>query len=170
MLNCEPAYTDQAAQRHVEGRPTPWEEMELAAVVGANDNLPVAPQPVGLAELRNLPGYIYLGSPYSKYRLGHECAAYEVGVAAARLMARGFPIYCPIVHGHFTSKYGELPQTWEFWKEQCQPMIDGAAALIVLQMDGWLESVGLTYEIAEFQRAGKPIVYMTQKRVMEVAA
>lgn len=112
-------------------------------------------------ELRELPGYLYLGSPYSKFHDGFDAAAHEVSTAASVLMADGFKIYAPIAHGHFVSKHGDLPQTWEFWKEQCQPMIDSAAALIVLQMEGWEESVGLTYEIEEFWRAGKPIAYLS---------
>lgn len=119
-----------------------------------------------LAEIGELPGFIYLGSPYSKYRLGHDTAAYDVSYAAALLMRRGLRIYAPITHGHFISKHAELPQTWEFWKAQCQPMIDAASSLIVLQMHGWEESVGLIYEIAEFECAGKPIVYVDPRELV----
>lgn len=114
-----------------------------------------------LDDIKGATGFLYLGSPYSKFHGGFDAAAFEVSTAAATLMAEGFKIYAPIAHGHFVCKHGELPHTWEFWKEQCQPMIDAAAALIVLQMEGWEDSVGLTYEIAEFERAGKPIVYLS---------
>jgi hypothetical protein len=135
---------DDAARWHVEGALRP-----------ANDNAPT------IDDMGRLPGYLYLGSPYSKYELGHDAAAYVVGRAAGQLMARGLRIYCPIVHGHYIAKTHKLPEDWSFWKDQCQPMIDAAAALIVLQMDGWDESVGLTYEIEEFRRAGKPVAYVT---------
>lgn len=120
---------------------------------------------MSLNALSDLPGYVYLGSPYSKYALGHDVAAYVVGRAAARLMARGVRVYCPIVHGHSVSQYGRLPNTWEFWKDQCQPMIDGAAALVVLMMDGWDASVGLLYEIDCFTAARKPVIYVDPREL-----
>lgn len=129
--------------------------VEVGAVAAANDN----GKPT-IDSLRNLPGFIYLGSPYSKYRLGHDAAAYEVSYAAALLMRSGLVIYAPITHGHTISKHAALPVSWDFWKAQCQPMIDAASALIVLKMNGWQDSVGLVYEIGEFERTGRPIVYV----------
>lgn len=127
-----------------------------------NDNDPLAGKAavVELNALSDLPGFVYLGSPYSLYRTGHNAAAYEVAVATVRLMQRGLRVYSPIAHGHFVSKHGDLPQTWAFWKEQCQPMIDAASSLVVLLMHGWQDSVGLAYEIEAFAAAGKPIVYV----------
>lgn len=118
--------------------------------------------PVGLSSvdrLRNAGGFIYLGSPYSLYP-DHDEAAEIVAAAAAGLMAQGLVVYSPITHGHYVSHQGDLPQTWEFWKAQCQPLIDAAAALAVLKMEGWGQSVGLQYEIGEFRRAGKPVVFL----------
>ena len=145
------------------------------AVEGDNDNVPkvtagasakdtLARFPKIMARLAEGPrpsGFYYLGSPYSLYKDGHDAAASMVARAAAGLMADGLVVYSPIAHGHFVTMHGDLPQDWEFWKEQCQPMIDAAAALIVLRMEGWQESVGLTYEIGEFDRAGKPVHYMS---------
>lgn len=105
-------------------------------------------------------GYVYLGSPYSKYEAGHDAAARVVADAAASLMRRGLVIYSPIAHGHAVAAYG-LPLDWAFWKAQCQPLIDGAAGLIVLTMDGWQDSVGLQYEIEEFVRTGRPILHVS---------
>lgn len=155
---------------HLKERVLPGEDGKPGWLVRewVNDNAPFAgirtrvvdTQSESLAALRDLPGFVYLGSPYSKYALGHDVAAYVVSVSATQLMARGMRVYCPIAHGHFVSKHGKLPKTWEFWKEQCRPMIDAASSLVVLMMDGWQESVGLIYEIGEFERAGKPIVYV----------
>lgn len=136
----------------------------------ANDNLTNALPERMLAGIRDLPGFVYLGSPYSLYRGGHEEAARIVASYAAALMACGMRVYSPIAHGHFATTNGKLPLSWEFWKDQCQPMIDAASSLIVLTMDGWRESVGLTYEIEEFSRAGKPIVYVSPVASMERTA
>lgn len=113
----------------------------------------------GLQALAQLDGYIYLGSPYSKYA-SHDEAASKAAECAAVLMNLGLVIYAPIPHGHTITLAGDLPKDWAFWKRQCDPMIDAAAALVVLTMDGWQESVGLTYEIATFLVAQKPILYV----------
>lgn len=125
----------------------------------ANDNLHVD-------DLRGMPGYVYLGSPYSKYPDGIEQAALVVTRAAAKLMNRGIAIFCPIAHSHAIGTAGELDNlNWVFWQFQDQPLMDKASALIVLMMDGWQESVGLTHEIDCFAKAGKPIVYVRPEDV-----
>lgn len=144
------------------------EAMARRHVEGDNDNPPVAAQaqPAGVIDyanpitrLRAAGGFVYLGSPYSLYP-DHDEAADIVAAAAAGLMAQGLVVYSPIVHGHHVSQQGDLPTSWEFWKAQCQPLIDAASALAVLKMDGWGKSVGLQYEIGEFRRAGKPVVFL----------
>lgn len=120
-----------------------------------------------LAPIRDLPGFVYIGSPYSLYAGGYDKAARVVSTYAAALMASGLRVYSPIAHGHFVSGHGKLPLSWEFWKDQCQPMIDAASSLVVLTMDGWRESVGLTYEIGQFAGAGKPIVYLAPVAAVE---
>lgn len=110
--------------------------------------------------LAKLPGFIYLGSPYAKYHAGLDEAARVVTECAGKLMARGIRIYCPIAHGHAVTRFQELPRTWDYWKDQDQPLINAASALIVLEMCGWWESVGLKYEFESFLLAGKPIIYL----------
>ena len=137
---------------------------------GDNSHMEMTPEerlPQGLALLADQPGYIYLGSPYSKYEAGHDAAARVVADAAARLMQFGMVVYSPIAHGHAITMAGDLPLTWDFWKRQCQPLVDSAAGLIVLTMAGWQESVGLQYEIEEFVRAGKPILHVSPRWLAE---
>lgn len=124
------------------------------------DDTPAYRQQQGLEALAELDGYVYLGSPYAKYPGGLAEAARIVAACAGQLMLRGLNIYCPIAHGHAVSGQAELPREWEFWKKQDQPLIDGAAAIIVLEMKGWYDSVGLNYEVSEFIKAGKPILYL----------
>ena len=130
---------------------------------GDNPHMERTPEerlPGALKLLADQPGYVYLGSPYSKYEAGHDAAARVVADAAAVLMRKGLVVYSPIAHGHAIAAYG-LPLSWGFWKRQCQPLIDGATALVVLTMDGWQESVGLQYEIEEFVRTGRPILHVS---------
>lgn len=112
--------------------------------------------------LKCLPfGITYLASPYSLYKHGFHMAARHASRAAAALMNKGLVVYAPISHGHAIACDNDLPTTWEFWKGQCQPSIDAASACVVLKLDGWEESVGVEYEIEEFERQGKPVVYVT---------
>lgn len=132
-------------------------EQREAALAYRGEDGPIGLLPI--TRLRNAGGFIYLGSPYSLYP-DHDEAAEIVAAAAAGLMAHGIVVYSPIVHGHYVSQQGDLPTSWEFWKAQCQPLIDAASALAVLKMEGWGQSVGLQYEIGEFRRAGKPVVFL----------
>lgn len=131
---------------------------------GDNPHMEKTPEerlPGALKLLADQPGYVYLGSPYAKYHAGMDEAARVVTVCAGKLMATGMRIYCPIAHGHAVTRYQDLPRSWDYWKDQDQPLIDAAVGLIVLTMDGWQESVGLQYEIEEFVRAGKPILHVS---------
>lgn len=135
---------------------------------GDNPHMEMTPEerlPSGLALLADQPGYIYLGSPYSKYEAGHDAAARVAADAASRLMCL-MVVYSPIAHGHAAAAHG-LPLTWDFWKRQCQPLVDSASGLIVLTMAGWQESVGLQYEIEEFVRMNKPILHVSPRWLME---
>lgn len=174
-----PAFTDADWARHAEAtafeaapvaeQPSRPPSTDSGQFHGDNPHMEMTPEerlPSGLALLAERPGYIYLGSPYSKYEAGHDAAARVVADSAARLMGSGMVIYSPIAHGHACAAHG-LPLTWDFWKRQCQPLIDAAAGLIVLTMAGWHESVGLQYEIEEFVRAGKPILHVSPRWLME---
>ena len=109
-------------------------------------------------------GFVYMGSPYSLYRDGYDEAARLASLAAAALMFKGLVVYAPIPHGHAVAMHG-VPATWDFWHRPCAPFIEAASALVVLKLEGWRDSVGLTYEIARFHEAGKPIVYVTMEEL-----
>lgn len=124
----------------------------------------------GVSALAELAGYVYLGSPYSKYASGHDRAALIVSQCAAKLMNKGLVIFSPIAHGHSITICGDLPLDWDFWKRQCDPMIDGAAALVVLMMEGWWDSVGLEYEINRAIERSIPILYIEPAQLDVVEA
>jgi len=119
-----------------------------------------------LESITELPGYVYLGSPYSKFPAGLDEACRQVQLAAANLMLAGVRIFCPIAHSHGIGKVGHLDnKDWTFWRAQDHPLMVGASAMIVLKMEGWRESVGLNDEIDTFTLAGKPILYLDPKEV-----
>lgn len=120
-------------------------------------------QPISelLAELRALPGYVYLASPYSKFPSGIEEAFQEVCKATAFLIRNGVRVFCPIAHTHPVAMYGGIdPLSHDIWIPADAPLMDGASALVVCMMESWETSYGIKVEIEAFQKAGKPIFYL----------
>lgn len=112
-----------------------------------------------LEDLKGLPGTSYLASPYSRYHGGLDEACRLVSVAAGVLMRRGHRIFSPIAHSHAISvAAGINPLDWDFWRHQDEDHMKQANGLIILQLDGWRESVGVTDEIAAFEWMGKPVI------------
>lgn len=102
----------------------------------------------------------YVGTPYSKYPAGLEAAFTMACRETARLAEQGIPVYSPIAHSHPISKFVSVsPTDHDFWVTFDKPMVDAAGGLIVVTAEGWQESRGLTHEILEFQKVGKPVVY-----------
>jgi len=103
----------------------------------------------------------YLGSPYSKYKDGLEAAFRIVAENAALLIKNRINVHCPICHTHPIAEYGKLDhRNHDLWLPADQPFIDHAKGLIILKMDGWDESVGLNFEIDEFHKSGRPVIFM----------
>ncbi|CAH1658132.1 conserved hypothetical protein [Hyphomicrobiales bacterium] len=115
-----------------------------------------------LDDLRDLPGFVYLGQPFTMYQHGHRAAAYDGARAAAKLVERGFRVFAPIPHSHRIAEVGNLSQTdHALWEYQDKPFVDAASSLIVLMLPGWDQSRGLAHEIDEFEKARKPVVYVS---------
>jgi len=113
-----------------------------------------------LDDLRGLLGYVYVATPYSRYKLGHAIAHIHACKATAELMRLGFAAVSPIAHSHPVSVHGPLDHLdQEFWLRQNIPLMDGASALVVVKLPGWRESVGVLDEIDRFIRDEKPIVF-----------
>ena len=109
---------------------------------------------------------IYLGQPYSHPDLEvMELRARAGGRVAAALLNDGLSVYAPIVAWHEVAKLHQLPRTFEFWRELDLGWLDLCDELYVLTLDGWLESAGLTAEIAHAQATGKRIVFLGARGV-----
>jgi hypothetical protein len=103
----------------------------------------------------------YLASPYSKFVRGLEGANREICRIAGVLVSMGIPVFCPIGHSHAIAEHSGLdPLDHELWLSADEPMMEAATALIVAEMDGWQESVGMARELGAFLLAGKPIVHL----------
>jgi hypothetical protein len=89
----------------------------------------------------------YLASPYSHEDQNVMKTRFDlVTKASAELMSLGIFVYSPITHSHPMSEYG-LPTTWDFWKEYDELFLSKCDALLVLKLDGWERSTGVTAEI-----------------------
>ena len=101
---------------------------------------------------------IYLASPYtSPSDAVQDCRFASACAAAARLMQEGHIIFSPIVHSHSVAQHGDLPAEWAFWRPWCIAMLDKADELWVLQLGGWVDSVGVQAEIKHAFQTDKPV-------------
>jgi len=106
--------------------------------------------------------YVYLCSPYT-----HESAEVRhdryiaVCRAARALQKRGYPVFSPICHSHGIEIVCDFLEGHEYWMNQDLPLLCGASQVYVLMLDGWEQSRGIAAEIAEAERLGKPIIYIS---------
>jgi len=103
----------------------------------------------------------YLACPYNHEDLRVRIARYDnVTLATAKLAERGVMCFSPITHSHPLTQYAELPRDWGFWFSFDQPIMRLCGKCIVLTLDGWDESVGVTDEIEWFEELSYPIKYI----------
>lgn len=115
-----------------------------------------------LPYMRNLcdGGFFYLASPYSLYYSGLDAAFCEACQIAAWFMQQGVVVFTPIVHSHSIAMYGSLnPRDHDIWNRANLPLMSASKGCIVAMMPGWRESVGIRWEVDEFESQDKPVFY-----------
>jgi hypothetical protein len=107
-------------------------------------------------------GLFYLATPYTKYSLGIEEAYKAACAQTALLLEAGIPIFCPIAHTHGPAIVGKIDPSINntLWIKLDQEFINVCRAVIVCKLGGWDQSIGVRMEIDEFERQGKPVVFM----------
>lgn len=109
----------------------------------------------------------YLAVPYShpdpEIRAARFVAANR---AAGMLMAKGHLVFSPISHTHPIAEECDLPKGWEFWQEFDRAYIAASKMLVVLCIDGWRESVGVSAEISIATEMGIPVEYIAPDGVV----
>lgn len=99
--------------------------------------------------------YLYLGQPYSHDDPAVMKRRYLEGErVTAELMRAGRTVYAPIVHFHQMALRHDLPTSHDFWLAHNFAMLRKADALVVLKLDGWQQSRGLSAEIDLASAAG----------------
>lgn len=103
-------------------------------------------------------GFIYLATPYTKYRGGLEAAARAACLLAGALIRRDVPVFCPIAESHTIALVAGLDMTAHgVWMRQDLPKLRMASALLVAEIDGWRDSRGVSEEIDTFKPMGRPM-------------
>jgi hypothetical protein len=104
---------------------------------------------------------IYLACPYSDDDENIRLLRYQrVSVVAAKLLTEGYLVFSPISHSHAICIWGDLKVDFETWKELDTSFLNWADNLVVLKLEGWEKSKGVTEEIAIAKYLGKSIFYM----------
>lgn len=103
----------------------------------------------------------YLAAPY-----GHPDPAVRAARMKmfyehdAQLMLEGHSTVSPLAKVE-TAKYWDIPDTWDYWEMYSYELLSRCDEMIVLMVDGWKESRGVTAEIAYCKKHGIPISYRT---------
>lgn len=104
---------------------------------------------------------VYLASPYTDANPEVMQRRFElVCLYAARLMAGGVHLFCPIAHGHAIALAGTLPRDWEYWGPLSRKMLAGCTELWVLMLPGWDLSKGIAAEIQIAEELGLLVSYI----------
>lgn len=105
----------------------------------------------------------YLASPYSHpdpfIREERYLRAMKV---LSDLLEKGEFVYSPIVHCHEFAKivYRDRVPRFDFWRAYDLHMLSKCDELLVLRIDGWASSVGVTAEIEEAMKLEIPIRWL----------
>lgn len=107
----------------------------------------------------------YLASPYShKEREVMNERAEVATKAAVDLLHKGIFVFAPIPYNAPWEKYG-LPGDWGFWQEFDKAFVSRMDAVVVLTIDGWDRSTGVTAEIKFAEENRIPVYYLSLEQI-----
>lgn len=103
----------------------------------------------------------YLACPYSHPDRAVRVARFEAANrAAGALMREGRIVFSPISHTHPIAEASDLPLGWDFWEAFDRAYLAHSRLVVVLTIDGWRESKGVTAELAIAAELGIPVDYL----------
>lgn len=110
---------------------------------------------------------VYVAAPYSaKNEDGGEDLITvhnrmrDVCLCMNKLMRRGIKPISPLTMHLLRTYDPKLPGDWAYWGAYSELMLNNCDVMIVLMIDGWKESVGVTAEIELAKATDKPIIYI----------
>lgn len=102
----------------------------------------------------------YICSPYSDPDPHVRWLRYEAACrVTAKLISEGRLVFSPIAHSHPVAIAGGMGKGFDVWREWCLEMLHRCDDVLVLKLDGWLQSIGVNHEIAVAQAAGLVVRY-----------
>lgn len=91
--------------------------------------------------------YLYIASPYSHPEFGiRETRYLAVMEFLASMLHQKIWCYSPVVHLHELNIRFNLPTDAAFWQDYNEVMLSASDGLLVLQLEGWTTSKGVTAE------------------------
>ena len=113
-------------------------------------------------------GLIYLASPYTHKNKIQRDVSYLQALRTCHVFNEcGIPIFSPIVYGHQFAVNCGAPLGYEYWKPLDSSMQQVCTELLILQIDGWKVSSGISEEITEFEIQDKKIGYINMLEVAQ---
>lgn len=104
---------------------------------------------------------IYLASPYSDPDPAVCEARFQAACrAAAELIRLGYAVFSPIAHSHPIAMIGGIDHLSPVWYEADLPLLHACSRVIVLKLDGWDTSRGVSIEERIAREMEKPVMYM----------
>jgi hypothetical protein len=80
-------------------------------------------------------------------------------------MAKGFIVFSPISHSHPIAALCELPLGWDYWEKFDSSYLGVSNKLVVLMLDGWQTSTGVTAEILLAKELGIEIEFLEPEKL-----
>lgn len=113
-------------------------------------------------------GFYYLASPYTHPNSKICAMRVEEALAIyARLVNFGVIVYHATHSTHHAALMYNLPTDYMSWSALNSSFIRASAGIIVAGIEGWQDSEGVAYEIAEARSLGKP-VFLVNKRTFRI--
>lgn len=109
----------------------------------------------------------YLASPYTHDDIRvRKLRADQATMAAIDLFHQDVFVFAPIPYNAPWEGFDrEIRGDWEFWEKFDKAFIDRCEGLIVLTLDGWKESKGVTAEVEYAKKQKKPVVYLSLEQI-----
>lgn len=106
----------------------------------------------------------YLAAPYSSTdEKVIEDRMQRFGKVASDLINQGMIIQSPLTNHLLIQQGHKIAGDWGFWRNYSTEVLKSCTVLLVLMLDGYENSPGVTREIIEAERRNIPVVYITEE-------
>ena len=107
----------------------------------------------------------YLASPYSHADATvRQARASLAEKAAVDLLHFGIYVFAPIPYNHPWEKYN-VPGHWDFWADFDKTFVSRCDGVIILTLDGWDRSKGVTAELDFAKENNIPVYYLSLEQI-----